>query len=92
MDNEKDFLEFLKKEEISTFQTKGLSEMLKKEQGIPKIKTKIWISILKTNGIIERASESGYCETICASCYEYGCDAGMRPPINFWKLTNKTTN
>jgi len=84
--NEKEFLEYLKKESIGTFQTKSMSEHLKETFNIPKYQTRTWISILKTNGIIKRASESGYCKTTCASCYEYGCDAGQRPPVNYWKI------
>jgi len=89
MNNEKEFLEYLKKEKIKTFQTKSMSEHLKEEMNIPKIRVKIWVSILKTNGLIVRKSESGYCKTTCASCYEYGCDAGEKAPINFWELVEE---
>jgi len=86
IENEKDFLKYIVSEQKGNFQTKGISIFLKEKLNIPKIKTKIWISILKTNGLIERKSESGYCKTTCASCYEYGCDAGIRPPVNFWQV------
>lgn len=62
---------------------------LKKELNVPKYKTIIWISILKTNKIIARKSVSGNCQTTCASCYENGCDAGNRPPLNFWERIKK---
>lgn len=90
MENEKDFLQWLKKEGFLKFQTKTISSLLKKEMNIPKIKVKIWISILKTNKLIIRKSESGYCKTTCASCYEYGCDSGIKPPVNFWQLNNQS--
>ena len=86
MNSEKDLLNYFKEKNIKTFQTKSLSEHLKETMNVPKIKTKNWVSILKTNKLIVRKSESGYCKTTCASCYEYGCDAGEQPPINFWQL------
>ncbi len=86
MNSEKDFLAFLKSEGFKTFQTKSMSEHLKATMNIPKIKVKIWTSILKTNGLIIRKSQSGNCTTTCASCYEYGCDAGQKPPVSFWQL------
>jgi hypothetical protein len=86
MENEKDFLNYVKNEHFGKFQTKAISEYIKEIFGIPKIKVKIWISILKTNKLIIRKSDSGYCKTTCASCYEYGCDAGIKTPINYWVL------
>ena len=90
INNEKDFLNYIIENHKGTFQTKAISEYLKSEMNIPKIKTKIWTSILKTNGLIERKSESGYCKTTCASCYEYGCDAGQQSPINYWQVKTKS--
>lgn len=84
--NEIEFLEFLKKKNLLEFQTKALSEFLKREYDVPKIQTKKMVSILKEKGIIKRVSISGDCKTTCASCYEYGCDAGQRAPINYWKV------
>lgn len=84
--NENEFLSYLNKIGINEFQSKGLSEYLKRDLNIPKSKTKQFISILKHKDMINRVSESGYCKTTCASCYEYGCDAGQRPPINYWKV------
>lgn len=86
MNSEKDLLNYFKEKNIKQFQTKSLSEHLKETMNVPKIKTKNWVGILKTNKLIVRKSESGYCKTTCASCYEYGCDAGEQPPINFWQL------
>ena len=86
MQSETDFLNYIKNEHFSKFQTKAISTFIKEKFDIPKIKVKIWISILKINKLIVRKSKSGNCQTTCASCYEYGCDAGNQPPINFWQV------
>ena len=89
METEKDFYNYIEKEHLGKFQTKAITGYIKEKFNIPKIKVKIWISILKTNKLIVRKSESGCCKTTCASCYEYGCDAGIRPPINYCELTKQ---
>jgi len=84
--NEKDFLEFLKKKNLFEFQSKALAEFLKRQYLIPKNQTLKMIKLLKEKRIIKRVSKSGYCQTTCESCYEYGCDAGPQTPINYWKI------
>jgi len=41
---------------------------------------------LKKTGVIKRKFASGKCETICSSCYQYGCDKGSTPPISYWEV------
>ncbi len=43
---------------------------------------------LKELGLIKRHFEYGGCKTVCASFYEYGCDAEQKPPISYWILNN----
>lgn len=86
IDTPQSLLDFLKIYNCSEFSTKQIAISLKEDFNLPKTKTSKLIKKLKELGIIERRSKSGYCETTCASCYEYGCDAGLKPPINFWKI------
>ena len=79
-------LDFLKTKSCSEFTTKNMAIWLKDDFNLPKIKTTKLIQELKVLGVIERRSESSICKTICASCYEYGCDAELTPPINYWKI------
>ncbi len=46
----------------------------------------IELNKLKTAKVIQRHFVSGKCETVCASCYEYGCDKPNTPPLSFWKI------
>lgn len=44
------------------------------------------LSELKKYGYLYRVWISGKCETVCASCYEYGCDRGQVPPTFIWQI------
>lgn len=68
------------------FQTKGISSTLHYLFNIPKSKTTKYVQELTQKGLIKRVSQSVNCQTTCASCYEDGCDAEPRPPVNFWKV------
>jgi hypothetical protein len=86
IDVPQDLLNFLKTKDCSEFTTKDMSVWLKEDLKIKKYKTVKLIQELKELQVIERRSESGNCKTTCASCYEYGCDAGAKAPLNFWKV------
>lgn len=87
------FVDYLKECNVGNFQSKSMSEILKDEIGVPKSSILKHISKLKELGVIERKHESGNCSSLCSSCYEYGCDAGPQPPINYWQINkNKLTN
>ena len=87
--NKTEFIDYLNKNDIKEFQSKSISEHIKKELGISKSIILKLIKELKTENSIERRFYSGNCSTTCASCYEYGCDAGPRPPIGVWKIKLK---
>lgn len=80
------FINYLNLFKFTTFQSKGLSEMLNYNFKVPKSKILEHIKKMKGLGLIERKANSGYCQTTCASCYEYGCDAGPQSPINYWEI------
>lgn len=81
-------LDWLKENNHIKFRSYAIQSLLKFELGTPKAVTKINIQKLLKSGLIEKVSESGYCKTLCASCYEYGCDDGVtRPPINYFRVT-----
>jgi len=86
IDSPQTLLDFLKTKRCSEFTTKDMTIWLKGDFKLSKIKTTKIIQELKTMGVIERRSVSGNCQSTCASCYEYGCEAEPRPPINFWKV------
>lgn len=81
-----ELLKYLKDNGYTKFQSKGMQEHLKIKLNTPKLNTKINIQQLLHNGLIERKSKSGYCDSICASCYEHGCDNGAQAPINYYQL------
>lgn len=81
-----EFLEYLENEKIKSFQFKSISIYLSKKFKIPKSKITFFCKIMKELNMIEQHHESGYCKTVCASCYEYGCDSGTQTPITYWKI------
>lgn len=86
------FVDYLKECNISSFQSKSMSEILKLKTGTPKSSIMQHINKLKELSVIERKSESGNCSSVCASCYEYGCDAGPQAPINYWEINKNKLN
>ena len=86
METFEEFLKYLKKNKITEFTFKSLSEFLSKEFLIPKSRVISFCKKMKDVNMIEKVSISGNCQSTCASCYEYGCEEPGRPPINFWKV------
>ena len=60
----KDFLKYLKEENISTFQIKSISIFLSDKFKIPKSKIIFFCKMMKEFNMIEQKHESGYCKTI----------------------------
>ena len=85
-----DLLNFLQEKECSEFTSKNMAAWIKEDFGKPKAQTLKIIQELKELGIIERRSKSTICTSVCASCYEYGCDAGPSAPYNYWKILRWT--
>lgn len=84
--NSTELLNYLKDNEYNKFQSKGMQDHLKLKLNIPKFQTRINVKQLLADGVIERKSKSGYCDSVCASCYEYGCDNGAQAPINYYEI------
>lgn len=86
------FINYLRSNNISVFSFKRLSIMLSEDENLLISKSKVifYCKMLKEFDMIEKVSESGNCKTTCASCYEYGCDAGQQPPINYWRLKKQS--
>lgn len=55
-------------------------------------KTKLYLRELRKQGVVKRESINGNCKSLCASCYEYGCDADLAPPINYWVICDEYKN
>lgn len=84
--NSKELLKYLKDNGYTKFQSKGMQDNLKLKLNIPKFQTMINVKQLLSDGLIERKSKSGYCDSVCASCYEHGCDNGVQAPINYYQI------
>ena len=67
-------------------------DLIINEIGITKNQIYKSFNLLKQQGRIERKFESTSCKTLCASCYEYGCDKDYTPPISYWTFTLPTTS
>lgn len=86
IDSAQNLLDFLKTKNCSEFTSKNMCVWIKEDFGNPKSNTTKLIQELKEKGVLERRSRSTNCATVCASCYEYGCDADATPPYNYWKI------
>jgi len=81
-----ELLKAIKENGFRKFNSKQMQELIKKNFAVPKSRTRSNIQQLLADGSIERKYTSTSCSTTCASCIEYGCDAGPQPPVSYYQI------